>query len=231
MKYFLSALLVMSFLFCGFGGPAPETPTNSGSATPNSFLIDDFERGSLTNPDWWKFDSVVLTVVDNSSYQTGEENVLKEIGRYSLNMKGKCTNWYVGGCGIYIAKPKTDYSRYGAFVIDVWGNGPGSGTIQIELYDDDNGNWQVEQDPKKGFANIYDDKFVYNQMVDWRGWKRVSIPISDFVDENPGVGDDIWNPDQNGGSGGLIQMQMIFIGPKKSGNVRVNIDNVSLVVK
>jgi hypothetical protein len=133
--------------------------------------------------------------------------------------------------GTYLARKGSDLSRFNTFQMDVYGNGPGSGTIKIEINDDDNGNWQVEQDPKKNFANIYDDKYIYNLMVDWRGWKRVSLPVADFTDENPGVGDDIWNPNQEGGSGGLIQMQMIFIGPKRAGSIRFNIDNISLAVK
>jgi hypothetical protein len=191
-------------------------------------LIDNFERGSLTDPDWWKFDKVILTVVDNSAYQTGDEGSLRSIGKYSLNVKGKAANWYAGGCGIYIAKPKTDLSKYTKVQLDVYGNGPGSGTLQVELYDDDNGNWQVEQDPKKNYIPLNDDKFQYQLSVNWKGWKRIVIPITDFEDVNPEVGDDIWNPEQKGGSGGLLQVQLIAIGPNKSGNIDYNVDNVML---
>ena len=213
----------------GFGGPSP---SGDSSGNSNTYLIDDFEDGDYTvNPEWWKFDNINPKIVTNDDLQIGDPLSLKDIRKYSLNITGTCTNWYCGGIGTYLAKRGVDLSRYNAFQMDVYGNGPGSGTIKIELYDDDNGNWQIEQDPKKNFANMYDDRFVYNQTVDWRGWKRVVIPTADFVDDNPGVGDDIWNPNQEGGSGGLIQMQLIFIGPKKSGNVKYNIDNVSLTVK
>jgi len=228
----VSALLFLSCLVCGFGGPAPVASESKSGYGSNVYMIDDFEDGDYTsNPEWWKFDNVNLKVVENKDYQNGEQTSLNEIKKYSLNINGTCTDWYCGGMGTYTARKGMDFSRYNAYQMDVYGNGAGSGTIKIELNDDDNGNWQIEQDPKKGYSNLYDDKFVYNVIVDWRGWKRLSIPIADFVDENPGIGDDIWNPEQEGGSGGLIQMQMIYIGPKKAGNIRFNIDNVSLVVK
>ncbi len=233
-KYLMFSLLGFCFLaisssIYGFGGPAP-----SGGAGTNSnlYMIDDFEDGDFaSNPEWWKFDNVNPRVVTNSDLQVGDPASLRDIKNYSCNITGTCTDWYCGGMGTYMARKGVDLSRYNAFQMDVYGNGPGSGTIKIELNDDDNGNWQIEQDPKKAYANIYDDKFVYNITVDWRGWKRVAIPVADFADENPGVGDDIWNPNQEGGSGGLVQAQLIFIGPKRAGNVRYNIDDVSLTIK
>lgn len=226
-KYALFVLfvLVTGYSAFGLGGPAP-------SGGSNVYMIDDFEDGNYTsNPEWWKFDNVTLKVVDNADYQNGDQVCLNEIKKFSLSVNGTCKDWYCGGMGTYTARKGVDLSRHNTFIMDVYGNGPGSGTAKIELNDDDNGNWQIEQDAKKGFANIYDDKFVYNVTVDWRGWKRVAIPIADFTDENPGVGDDIWNPDQNGGSGGLIQMQLIYIGSKKSGTARFNLDNISLAIK
>jgi len=224
-------ILLIGCFVSGFGGPAPAAEGKGGYG-PNIYMIDDFEDGDYTsNPEWWRFDNVNLKVVDNSDYQTGDQTSLNEIKKYSLNVAGTCTDWYCGGMGTYTARKGADFSKYNTFQMDVYGNGVGSGTIKIELYDDDNGNWVIEQDPKKNYAPIYDDLFAYNLIVDWRGWKRVSIPIADFMDENPGVGDDIWNPDQTGGSGGLIQTQIIFVGSQKSGSARLNIDNVSLAVK
>jgi hypothetical protein len=221
MKKILILLAAVSFMICGFGGPAPDS---TGSSAPSgAFLIDDFENGNYSDPEWWKFDNIMLNAVDNSSYGGGD------VGKYSLRMKGMASNWYVGGCGTYLAKPKTNYSAYNAFQMDVYGNGPGSGTLQIELYDDDNGNWQVEQDPKKAYMPIYDDKLQRQIVINWKGWKTLTLPFADFDDANPNVGDDIWNPNQNGGSGGFLQIQLIALGPKKSGNVNFNIDNVMLV--
>lgn len=227
MKRMLVPFIVVSFLACGFGGPAPEAPPAAPSE--GVYLIDDFENGNFTDPEWWKFDNVTLSVVDNSSAQGGDPEVAGEVGRYSLKIKGRASNWYAGGCGTYFAKPKTNYSVYNAFQIDVYGNGPGSGTLQIELYDDDNANWQVEQDPKKNYMPTYDDKLQCQIVINWKGWKRLTLPIADFDDVNPEVGDDIWNPGQKGGSGGFLQIQLIALGPKKTGDINYNIDNVVLV--
>jgi hypothetical protein len=232
--YFLIALLMITaaFIMNGFGGSAPQTSSTNSTGNSNLYLIDDFEDGDYTaNPEWWKFDNINPKVVNNSDYPNGDPISLNDIKKFSLNITGSCTDWYCGGIGTYTARKGVDLSKYNTFQMDVYGNGPGSGTIKIELYDDDNGNWQIEQDPKKAYTPLYDDKFIYNLIVDWRGWKRVMIPIADFTDENPGIGDDIWNPNQEGGSGGLIQLQMIFIGPKKTGRINFNIDNVSLAIK
>ena len=195
-------------------------------------MIDDFEDGNYTsNPEWWKFDNVSPNIVGNEDYQNGDPVSIDNIGRYSLSITGNASDWYAGGLGTYIARRGVDLSGYNTVQIDVYGRGAGSGTLKIEFNDDDNGNWQIEQDPNADFANIYDDKFSYNLIVDWSGWKRVQIPISDFVDENPGVGDDIWDPEQIGGSGGLVQLQLICIGSKKVGILKYNIDNFALTVK
>jgi hypothetical protein len=234
-KHFKSVLLCFgilatALLICGFGGSAPSAGTSSGGSS--IYMIDDFEDSDYnSNPEWWKFDNIYPKVVSNAEYKTGDPVSLAEIKNYSLNITGSCTDWYCGGIGTYMARKGVDLSKFNTYQMDVFGNGPGSGTIKVEMNDDDNGNWQIEQDAKKAYANIYDDKFVYNLIVDWRGWKRVSIPIADFTDENPGVGDDIWNPNQEGGSGGLIQMQLVFIGPKKAGKINLNIDNLALAVK
>jgi len=219
--------MALSFLVCGFGGPAPET---TASEPPSgAYLIDDFENGNYTSPEWWKFDNVKLSIASNSSYKGGEAGIDQLVGKYSLKITGTATNWYAGGCGTYFAAPKTNYSAYDSFQIDVYGNGPGSGTLKIELFDDDNGNWQVEQDPKNNYAPVYDDKLKFEINISWKGWKRLILPFADFEDINPQVGDDIWNPEQKGGSGGFLQIQLICIGPKKDGQVNFNIDNVMLV--
>ena len=64
--------------------------------------------------------------------------------------------------------------------------------------------------------------------MDWDGWKHVSIPVTEFVCDNPGIGDGIWNPDQLNGSGGLIQMQLIINATAKVGKVDMTIDNIEM---
>ena len=107
--------------------------------------------------------------MNNSDYQTGDPSIISQIGKYSVKVTGSANDWYAGGMGTYLAKKGQDLGKYNAIQMDMFGNGPGSGTLKIELVDDDKGNWQIEQDSKG--EPLYDDMFVYNETVDWRGWK------------------------------------------------------------
>ena len=219
------------------GGPTPapmKVDVETSGASPQTvlaarvFLIDNFESGSLKSPrEWWTFDIQKAAIAPNKDLTEGEK---VDVGNYSLGLAGPSKNWYAGGCGTYLAKPGMDLSKYNTLTVDIYGNGPGSGTLKIELYDDDNTNWQVEQDPAKNYMPIYDDKFTYSINVDWTGWRRIVIPLMDFVDENPGVGDDIWNPAQDQLSGGLLQMQLICLGNSDKGKINFNLDNMALTV-
>lgn len=226
-------LLIVS-LAGAMGGPVSEK-TEGEESTPivlgPSFLIDNFESGSLRAPrEWWTFDVKRADVVGNDSYSEGEGAVVGKVDKYSLTLRGKASNWYVGGCGTYLAKEAQDLSRYDTFVLDIYGNGEGSGTLKVELFDDDNGNYQVEQDPAKNYLPIYDDKLVYDVVVDWEGWQRVEIPINDFVDDNSGTGDDVWNPQQDNDSGGFLQLQFVCIAAGEDAEINYNLDNIQLTV-
>jgi len=180
-------------------------------------VMEDFDDGNYTkDPEWWVFGGAELNVIGNPAKD-----------KYSLLIRGIARDWYVGGIGLYLGNPAKNYSRYSRVEMDVYGYGPKSGTAKIELYDDDNGNWQVEQDPKT-FNPLFDDKFVYELKIDWDGWKHVSIPISEFADLNPEAGDNVWNPSLQGGSGGLLQMQIIAVASSKTGKVEFILDNIGL---
>lgn len=237
MKKLLGLLVCLSVsgsIALAMGGPAP-TPEKAPAPTivlGASFLIDDFESGSLKSPrDWWTFDLQDARIDANDMLALRGGEIANEVGKYSMLLKGTAKNWYAGGCGTYLAKEGQDLSKFDTFCVDIYGNGPGSGTLKVEFNDDDNENWQVEQNKAKNFISMYDDKFIYEIVVDWKGWKRVSVPLADFVDDNPGVGDDIWNPQQKGNSGGLLQLQIICLATKDTGNINFNADNFKLTVK
>ena len=160
-----SLLILVTLCFAAsafaFGTPPKESPTGISSSL--SVIIDNFEDGSISSdPEWWSFDQVMLS----SSHNPAK-------GALSLSVKGKASDWYVGGMGTYIAKEEQDFSSFGSLEIDVYGFGPDSGKIKIELLEDDNGNWQIEQDPKKSFLPVFDDRFTYELVVDWIGWRPV----------------------------------------------------------
>jgi hypothetical protein len=226
------AVCFLASMALAMGGSAPQKPAAAvpGMAMAEKvFLVDDFESGSLKSPrEWWTFDLPKVEAVANKGLKGGDETVAAEVGNFSLLLSGQAKNWYGGGCGTYLAKEGQDLSKYTNFVLDIYGNGAGSGTLKIELADDDNNNWQVEQDSAKNYAFTKDDKWVSEVKIDWNGWKRVAIPLADFVDENPGVGDDIWNPQQTNGSGGLLQVQFVALAGSEKGKINFNVDNVSL---
>ena len=186
-------------------------------------VIDDFEKNSdLKSPEWWKFDNITATVVKNPPFRPGDP-IAKTTGKYSLNIKGSAKDWYCGGVGTYIG---TDATQYNSYELDVYGYGEGSGRIKIELYDDDKGSWETKYD--KTWIPIKDDMWAFEQNIDWRGWKHLSIPFSSFTLTNPKRGDGILNFDQNKGSGGLLQTQIIFIANSKDGEINMNLDNIKL---
>lgn len=213
--------IIVVFLFVSlstsclaFGAPPKKAPKTENSSI--AIIIDNFEDGTLQeDPEWWIFDKISL-----SSSRSNAKGAL------CLEVKGKTNDWYVGGLGTYIAKPERDFSAFSSIEMDIYGYGPNSGKIKIELYEDDNGNWQIEQNPKKGYVPVFDDRFSYELDITWDGWKTVKIPLSDFVDNNPKAGDNIWNPQKIGKSGGLAQIQIIVLANSKAGSVHFLLDNL-----
>lgn len=184
----------------------------------NDYLIDDFEDGDLVQlSKWWQFGKVqVLLSEQEPSAELG-------LGKKLMVLKGTSTGWYVGGVGCRIGIDATSYST---LKLLVKGIGKASGTLMIELYDDDNHNEVIEK--SKDNIPLYDDKFIYSLHVDWEGFKTVMIPLSRFVDGNYKIGNGIFDPNCLQGSGGLIQMQLILATNKKQGYAQIEIDQIKL---
>jgi hypothetical protein len=106
--------------------------------------------------------------------------------------------------------------------MDVRGYGPASGRIKIELGEDDDGNWEIQKD-RRTFRLLHDDLYVFELIVDWEGWRRVTIPLRRFVDANPGVGNDLFDPARDLTSGGLLELQLLFA-PTSAGEDAIRID-------
>ncbi|MFH2033896.1 MAG: hypothetical protein ABIJ26_04235 [Candidatus Margulisiibacteriota bacterium] len=206
----LCVFIVLPILLA-FNTPPPKHEAIIGKA----LIIDDFEDSNYDkDPSWWQFGALSL-----------------DAGKKALALQGVAGDYYVGGLGVYIASEDRDFSSFNFLEMDVFGGGPDSGTIKIELYEDDNNNWQIEQDPKKSYAPIYDDRIAAEVPVTWVGWKHVRISLAEFKDTNPGTGDDAWNPGKDDLSGGLLQMQMIVVASSKTGKVDMVIDNVAFTGK
>jgi hypothetical protein len=109
----------------------------------------------------------------------------------------------------------------------VYGSGTG-GRIRVELFDDDNGNYSLEQDPSRNWLATKDDKWVAEVPILQPGFTRISIPFTAFKLDNPGSGDGIWNPDHQAGSGGLLKVQLVLLTDQATGEVEAGIDNILL---
>jgi hypothetical protein len=206
-------MILLSVIFCfGFGGkPKALEP----------ILIDNFEDGDILQaPNWWKFDNVKFAVKDATAFK------IKPLGKYVLQVGGKANGWYVGGFGAYLAQPVDKYSH---LQLDVYGSGKESGTLKIELYEDDNGNKQIEQDIAHNYIPTKDDKWQYELKIDWKGWKQIAIPFTEFTLANAGVGNGVWDPDDKNGSGGLVNVQFIVVGATETSDVNFSLDNIKIV--
>ncbi len=192
---------------------------------PKVYDIDAFDDGTITEePAWWTFGDINAVPVSSQIYKG--DPVQSFLGKYSLALKGSTKGWYVGGIGTYVGK---DASRYTHLKLMVYGNGPKSGKLSLQLYDDDNKNYVLEQDVEKNYEPIFDDKFEYTQTVTWKGWKVLLIPLKNFKDVNPTVGDNKMNFDTKDGSGGVLHFQVIVLADEKEGNVDMAIDDVKLI--
>jgi hypothetical protein len=183
-----------------------------------TFVLDDFEDGELIMlPKWWAFGGVEAFVEQNNISE------LNGLGNKSIRLRGYPKNWYIGGIGTHFT---ADMRPYNAMKLLVRGRGKSSGTLVIELYDDDNDNWIIEPHDFVEYKTKFDDKFVYTQQVNWLGWRVLIIPFDKFTDANPTIGDDKWNPYKIGNSGGLLQLQMIFSAGEKDKVADLQIDTI-----
>jgi len=204
-------------------GPAPELQAANPAAPAigvyeKELIIDRFDDADIkTTPAWWEFDALEKNFPEGKS----EDN-----GYYYMQLTGQANNYYVGGMGTYVGKDLTDFDT---LVVSVLGTGPASGTLRLQLYDDDNTSYQLEQDST--YKPLYDDYLEYELPVTWEGWKTVEIPLNKFVDMNPGVGDDIFNPEQKSGSGGMLHFQMVVLAVAEKGKIDLGIDSLKFVKK
>lgn len=189
---------------------------------PEAIFVDDFEDGNLNHrPMWWRFGELDAQVVQNIAAES------PYLEKASLRLSGNPSQLFVGGMGAYVG---ADLMKYNAVKLLVKGKGKNSGSVIIELYDDDNFNWDLELFPKFPSQPSFDDRFVYTLKVNWTGWKMVIIPFTYFFDSNTTVGDNKWNPEQLAGSGGLLQTQLIVMAANPKTVPDISIDFFKFIV-
>ena len=185
---------------------------------PSTLMIDNFEDGDITTfREWWSFDKVMIKTIENEPSNT------HYIEKTSLEVNGSSNNWYAGGFGTYLNE---NASYFDTIKLVIYSPKINSGALRIELYDDDNNNKIIDIDSRTGLP-AKDDLFIYDLNLIWEGWQVVSIPLSEFIDFNNEVGDNIWNPNQDYGSSGLTQMQIVVLSSKfKSETISFYIDTI-----
>jgi hypothetical protein len=184
--------------------------SGSALARPANLTIDDGE-GPEGCPGWWTFGDVQLR-------RAAAEDPTRH-GTRVLAVRGRARGAFAHGMGVFLER---DAAAFRTLEMDVGGYGPASGRIKIELGDDDDGNWEIQKDPRT-FRPLRDDLYVFELRVDWNGWRRVSIPLRRFVDSNPGVGNDVFDPARDLTSGGLLELQLLFA-PASPGEDAIRID-------
>jgi hypothetical protein len=188
------------------------------STVPKVIMVDDFEDGDVVKfREWWSFDKVVIKPIPTPTPRA------TYVQKTAIDVTGASNNWYAGGIGAYLNE---DVSGYDTLKLVIFSPKLNSGAIRIELYDDDNNNKIVDIDPLTG-APSKDDLLVHDINLVWKGWRVVAIPLTEFIDFNPLVGDNIWNPSKRYGSSGLTQMQLIILSSKlKSETISFSIDTI-----
>lgn len=202
-------MLILASSVFPFGEPAPQFISDDTGTT-----LEDFSTGALSSR-WWRFGSL------QESFTAPD---LPDVGPKAMMLKGSADNWYVGGRGMYVG---LDAGKYVGIEFWLWGSGPETGKVKIQLFDDDNNTAQIEQDA--AFKPLQDDEFEYEMPIDWSGWKKVHIRFDQFHDINPGVGNDIWDPFTLTKSTGLTQLQFIFNAVSKNGTVDTGLGTIRLV--
>jgi len=182
-------------------------------------ILDDFEDANLSDgPKWFLFGGLSAGIKQNDLTE------FMHLGVNSFHLYGNTSSWYVGGVGAYLG---VDASPYKFMKLLVRGSGPSSGSLQVELYDDDNQNMALERNSSATSQTLFDDKFIYTMDVTWTGWRVVIIPLSNFRDENA-QGDGVLNLDRANGSGGLLQLQFVAFANQEKGKVDFLMDSIRL---
>lgn len=227
MNQHCAVLLLLVFGLAPLYAESVETAVTANPvalrSVPSSpvFFLDTFEDGDhLKNPTWWSFGNLNLSVGYNTS-SVGTSFVQKR----SLVFRGDASR-FMGGVGMYYPM---DISSYGGLRLVLWGNGPESGHLQVQLFDDDNGNFVVDMFSDMKNTPSKDDKWLHTLRIDWQGWREVVIPFSEFHDGNPGIGDGVWNPNREKNSGGFLQLQLVAMAVNMAAPVFFKLDSLGFV--
>jgi hypothetical protein len=178
-------------------------------------LIDDFETYTAD-----------LVGLDSSFKDASDENITVDFankttkvqGKNSLLLSGldKNANYWISGVNTLpnalTNRFTTTKSNELYFNISIYGTGDKLASLSVRLTEDD--------DNSGAFEAANDDAFTYLIAVDWKGWKRVSIPYSSFTDSDAALGNNSAEPSK------LKGMSLALVANTSTQNVSLNADYI-----
>lgn len=213
MKVKMTMIRLIIFLLLSPLLYAEMVPSKFNIKSPKVFNIANFDDIEEDYPSkWWSFGNLYIKIFPNQYNET-----TSYLGKKSLRIVSQTD--YGTGIGKYLG---IDAGRYRFLKMIIYSEKQKNGVLRIELFDDDNNNTKIESHEEFRFNLLADDKFVYTLPLDWVGWKVKIIPLSYFSDDNPTIGDNKWNPYHTDTSGGLVQMQLIFINTNDSVDIMID---------
>ena len=229
LKYIFLFILVLSQIICAkqpktylmnYGEKVRLKDINYLYKHNKVLEIEDFEDNDISNkPKWEFFGNINYEIKKNKSN-------IKWLGKHTLRVTGQGKSFYIAGTTIYLNK---DISDYHTLKFTAKNNVKQTSMIQIELYDDDNNNKYIEVAKTNPDILTKDDKFVYKLDIQGKEWEVLYIPLNAFRDANMTVGDNVWNPQTTNNSGGLVQIQFLFISENKNAEIDMEIDNIKFL--
>ena len=64
-------------------------------------------------------------------------------------------------------------------------------------------------------------------VINWQGWKVITIPLSNFVPDSPRIKTRFWDSQTNTAQGTLVQMQFVVLTTQAKGEVDFQIGSIA----
>jgi hypothetical protein len=167
------------------------------------YLVDDFEGDITAAPEPFSPFYIDQGDLGGNNFGNNGYGGNKIQGNFSYKMYGTDTNnnTYLGSCNT----PTLNDFPAGTFTTKnpdslyinmyIYGFNKANTTVTLLVYEND------ENQPAGAYDKTKNDTWIYQQSVNWAGWKLVSIPYRAFYRPKPatsitGLGNNMLNPDR-----------------------------------
>ena len=196
--------------------------TREGGGAQGEMLFDDMEHGDPGNNGWFAFGG---SVGGGGIGASSTDLPPSDGGSFSLEAGFGGDAGFIGGFGRTNRLDLTETTHF-----NFWIN-PDAGqayTLEVNLQDDDNGDEEIPS------PSADDDEYQFNCVVSdagpcatsGGGWQLVSIPFTDFADDNSfhTGGNAVFDPTpvSAGGNGQLVNVVFAIIGTGTDVNFRTD---------